>query len=130
MDRQNYNRNGSFNPNTSFKGNYYPDNFRIGAVYDVALNISVYASYSTGEDPPGSNLFLTNKGDFNGLSHSHKEEVGIKIDPWKGRFISTFALYNIERNHILANIDRNTLSDAGSQFSRGFEWEGAAWMLP
>ncbi|QNT78393.1 TonB-dependent receptor [Entomobacter blattae] len=124
LDRQNFNRDGRFNEATSFKGNYFPANFRLGAVYDVMPYVSTYASFSTGEDPPGSNLFLANKGDFEGLSHSYQEEIGIKADPWRGVFVTSLSFYNIDRTKILTTIDRNTVTTGGSQLSRGVEWQG------
>lgn len=54
LDRQNYNQNGQFASGSSFKGHYNPNNFRIGPVYDLTKNVSLYGVYTTGEDPPGS----------------------------------------------------------------------------
>lgn len=124
LDRQNYNQNGSYNASTSFKGNYNPNNFRIGPVFDITKNISVYGIYTTGEDPPGSNIFLVNSGQFTRLSHSRQGEIGIKASAWGGRVTTTLALYDIRRTRMLVATGLDTVATAGVQTSRGLEWQG------
>lgn len=124
LDRQNYTQAGQFNAATSFKGHYNPDNFRIGPVFDITKNVSVYGVYTTGEDPPGSNLFLANRGQFTRLSHSRQGEIGVKASLWDGRFTTTLALYDIRRTRMLVSTGPDTVATAGVQKSRGVEWQG------
>nr|WP_242009978.1 TonB-dependent receptor [Acetobacter conturbans] len=124
LNRQNFNQNGSFNAATSFKGHYNPDNFRIGPVFDITKNVSVYGVYTTGEDPPGSNLFLANRGQFTRLSHSRQGEIGIKASTWEGRFTTTLAFYDIRRTRMLVATGPDSVATAGAQKSRGLEWQG------
>lgn len=124
LNRQNYNQDGSYSAATSFKGHYNPDNFRIGPVFDITKNVSVYGVYTTGEDPPGSNLFLANRGQFTRLSHSRQGEIGIKANAWDGRFTTTLAFYDIRRTRMLVATGVDTVATAGAQKSRGLEWQG------
>lgn len=124
LNRQNYRQDGSFNASTSFRGHYNPDNFRIGPVYDITKNISVYGVYTTGEDPPGSNLFTANRGQFSRLSHARQGEIGVKASALDGRFTTTLALYDIRRTRILVTTGPDTVATAGVQKSRGVEWQG------
>ncbi|AFW02433.1 outer membrane siderophore receptor [Gluconobacter oxydans] len=124
LDRQNYRQNGTFNAETSFKGTYHPANFRIGPVYDLTDNISLYGVYTTAEDPPGSNIFLVNKGQFSQLSRSRQGEIGAKGSFWKGHLTSTLSLYDIRRTRVLVATGVDTVATAGVQKSRGVEWQG------
>lgn len=124
LDRQNYNQNGQFASGSSFKGHYNPNNFRIGPVYDLTKNVSLYGVYTTGEDPPGSNLFLTNKGQFSRLSRARQGEIGVKASLWQGRFTTTLAFYDIRRTRVLVTTGPDTVATAGVQKSRGLEWQG------
>lgn len=124
LDRQNYNQNGQFAASSSFKGHYNPNNFRIGPVYDLTKNVSLYGVYTTSEDPPGSNLFLANKGQFERLSHTRQGEIGVKAALWHGRFTTSLALYDIRRTRILVTTGPDTVATAGVQKSRGLEWQG------
>ncbi|NVN02276.1 MULTISPECIES: TonB-dependent receptor [Asaia] len=128
LDRQNYNQNGQFNAATSFKGHYNPANFRIGPVYDILPNVSLYGVYTTAEDPPGSNLFLANKGQFSRLSHSRQGEIGVKASALSGRLVTTLSLFDIRRTRVLVQTGQDSVSTAGSQHSRGVEGQ-ADWRL-
>lgn len=124
LTRENFNLNGSFNAATSFNRTYKPFNWRAGLVYDLTSNITAYASYSTGKDPVGNNIFLVNAGENFGLSSSRQFEGGVKADLMNGRGSFTFAAYDIKRKDILTLVGPDTLSNIGSQTSRGFEISG------
>ncbi|QDH17764.1 TonB-dependent receptor [Swingsia samuiensis] len=123
LNRQNYRQNGSFNTITSFKGYYNPVNFRVGTVYDLTKEMSLYGVYTTAEDPPGANIFLANKGQFTRLSHSNQEEIGLKGLFFHQKLLSTLSLYNIRRSQILEATGVDAVSTAGRQKSRGVEWD-------
>ncbi|GBQ13953.1 TonB-dependent receptor [Swaminathania salitolerans] len=124
LDRQNYKQNGAYDSATSFKGHYTPGNFRIGPVYDLLPNLSLYGVYTTAEDPPGSNLFLANRGQFTRLSRTRQGEIGIKGHTLSGRLVSTLAFFDIRRRHILVQTGQDAVSTAGTQNARGVEWSG------
>jgi iron complex outermembrane receptor protein len=87
----------------------------------LAPTVTTYASYSTGKDPVGNNIFLVNAGEDFGLSSSRQFEAGIKADLMGGRGSLTAAAYDIKRDNILTLVDTDTLSNIGSQSSQGFE---------
>ncbi|GBD56113.1 TonB-dependent receptor [Gluconobacter wancherniae] len=124
LNRQNFNQNDSFSAASSFKGHYNPSNFRIGPVYDLTDNISLYGVYTTAEDPPGSNLFTANRGQFTRLSTSRQGEIGLKATALGGRATTTLSLFDIRRAHVLVSTGPDTVATAGSQKSRGVEWQG------
>jgi iron complex outermembrane receptor protein len=124
LTRENFNLDGSFNAGTSFTRTYKPVNWRAGLVYDLTPGITAYASYSTGKDPVGNNIFLVNAGENFGLSSSRQFEGGIKAELFGGRGSLTAAAYDIKRENILTLVDTDTLSNIGSQTSKGFEVSG------
>ncbi len=58
LTRENFNLDGSFAAGSSFRRVYKPFNWRAGLVYDLTPAVTAYASYSTGQDPVGANIFL------------------------------------------------------------------------
>ncbi len=130
LTRENYNVNGSFNAGTSFNRTYKLFNWRAGLVYDLTRNITVYASYSTGKDPVGSNIFLVNAGQNFGLSSSRQFEAGLKADLMNGRGSFTLAAYDIKRKNILTQVALDVVSNVGSQKSRGIEASGQVRITP
>lgn len=124
LTRENFNLDGSFYAATSFTRTYKPFNWRAGLVYDLTRNVTAYASYSTGKDPVGNNIFLVNAGENFGLSSSRQFEGGIKAELPGGRGSLTAAVYDIKRRNILTLVGTDTLSNIGSQTSRGFELSG------
>lgn len=119
--RDNYRQDGSFNAATSFRSTYHPFNYRVGLVYDVSRDVSLYTQFTTAQDPPGSDIFLANRGQVNGLSSSQQEEIGLKMDYLDGRGAATAAVYNIERSNILTSTSNNTVANVGSQHAFGTE---------
>lgn len=124
LTRENFNLDGSFNAATSFKRTHKPFNWRAGLVYDVTPAVTVYTSYSTGKDPVGNNIFLVNAGEDFGLSSSRQFEAGLKADLLGGRGSVTAAVYDIKRKDMLTLVSTDTLSNIGSQTSKGFEVSG------
>lgn len=124
LTRENYNLDGSFNAVTSFTRTYEPFNWRAGIVYDLTPNVTAYASFSTGKDPVGNNIFLVNAGENFGLSSSRQFEAGLKAELFDGRGSLTAAAYDIKRENILTLVGTDTLSNIGSQTSQGFELSG------
>jgi iron complex outermembrane receptor protein len=124
LTRENYGPAGDFQAASSFTRTYKPFNWRAGLVYDVAPNVTAYASYSTGKDPVGSNIFLVNAGENYGLASSRQLEAGLKADLLDGRGSVTLAAYAIKRSDILTQVAVDTVSNVGSQKSRGIELSG------
>lgn len=124
LTRENFNLDGSFNAASSFERTYKPFNWRAGLVYDVTPNLTAYASYSTGKDSVGNNIFLVNADENFGLSSSRQFEAGIKAELPDRRGSLTAAVYDIKREDILTLVAVDTLGNIGNQTSRGFEFSG------
>ena len=121
LNRQNYDQAGVINRATSFDETFNPTNFRVGVVYDVVPQASLYAQYTTAQDPPGADIFLANAGQIQGLTHSSQEEAGVKAQAWHDRLEATLAVYAIDRKNILIATSEDSVADVGSQNSRGVE---------
>lgn len=124
LDRKNFNANGSFNAGSSFSRTYQPFTYRVGVVYDIAPNVTPYASFTTGQDPVGSNIFLVNAGENFSLGKSRQYEAGVKASTPGDRASMTFAVYDIRRKNILQAISPDVVVPVGSESSRGFEATG------
>ena len=93
-------------------------------VLSLTPGITTYASYSTGKDPVGNNIFLVNVGENFGLSSSRQFEARMKAELPGSRGSLTAAVYDIKRKNILTLVSTDTLSNIGSQTSRGFKISG------
>ncbi len=126
LDRRNFSTAGVYNPTTSFSDTYFPDNYRAALLYTFTPRLSAYASYTTAQDPPDSNVFLANAGQITGLSGAEQEEIGAKAIVFNGRADATVALYDIHRSNILVSTGEETVANVGSQHSSGIELSGDA----
>ncbi|CAN7445828.1 TonB-dependent receptor [Phenylobacterium sp. LjRoot225] len=124
LDRKNFNADGSFNAGSSFSRTFQPVTYRLGLVYDINPYITPYASYTTGQDPVGSNIFIVNAGQNFALGKSRQYEVGVKANTPGNRASMTLAAYDIRRNDVLQAISQEEVVPVGSQRSRGFEFSG------
>lgn len=98
---------------------------RLGLVYDLTSNVSLYTQYSTSAEPPGDTLTsasISQVGDFD-LSTGRQVEVGSKFDFLDGRGSATAAAYRIVRKDISvpSSTVPNTTEQAGQQTSTGIE---------
>ena len=98
---------------------------RLGLVYDLTSNISLYIQYSTSAEPPGGTLTsasISQVGNFD-LSTGRQVEVGSKFDFLDGRGSATAAAYRIVRKDISvpSSTVPNTTEQAGQQTSTGIE---------
>ncbi|KAB7770855.1 TonB-dependent receptor [Xanthomonas maliensis] len=121
LDRRNFDADDQFQAASSFSRRYRPDNLRIGLVYALSPSLTPYLSYTTGSDPPGSNILLVNAGEDFGLSSARQYEAGIKVAGSDQRASATLALYDIRRDDILTLTGQDVVSNVGVQRSRGLE---------
>lgn len=94
---------------------------RLGALYKLTPQLSLYANHATSFVPniassPTQGAFAPTKG--------RSMEVGskFKVD---GRISGTFALFDIEKNNIVVNLDDDTAQAIGKARSRGAELDVA-----
>ncbi|QXH58744.1 TonB-dependent receptor [Pseudomonas maumuensis] len=107
---------------------------RLGLVYDLTSNISLYTQYSTSAEPPGGSLTgasIGQVGDFD-LSTGRQVEVGSKFDFLDGRGSATAAAYRIVRKNISvpSSTVPNTTEQAGQQTSTGIELAASFKVTP
>ncbi|WP_394763937.1 TonB-dependent receptor [Phenylobacterium sp.] len=121
LDRKNFNANGSFNAGSSFARSYHPATYRVGVVYDVNEYVTPYVSYTTGQDPVGSNIFLVNAGENFSLGKSRQFEAGVKASAPQNRASATLAVFDIRRDNVLTSISPDVAVPIGSESSKGFE---------
>ncbi len=97
--------------------------WRVGSVYDIQPELSVYAQYSEAADPVGGLLMLSpSNADFD-MSRGKQVEVGVKQGFWNGRGEWTLAAYHIRKSNLLtrAPADPSLRVQVGEQSSRGLE---------
>ncbi|MFW9265702.1 TonB-dependent receptor [Pseudomonas sp. NR3] len=107
---------------------------RVGLVYDLTSNVSLYTQYSTSAEPPGGTLTsasIAQVGDFD-LSTGRQVEVGSKFDFLDGRGSATAAAYRIVRKNISvpSSTIPNTTEQAGQQTSTGIELAASFKVTP
>lgn len=107
---------------------------RLGLVYDLTSNISLYTQYSTSAEPPGGSLTgasISQVGDFD-LNTGRQVEVGSKFDFLDGRGSATAAAYRIVRKNISvpSSTVPNTTEQAGQQTSTGIELAASFKVTP
>lgn len=98
--------------------------FRVGGVYDVTKNISIYAGYSESYQPQDG--LLLNGGNAPALA-AQSIEAGIKSTVLQDSLYSTLAVYRTTREHVLEGNPNDpsgiTVIPVGTVRVEGVEWE-------
>jgi iron complex outermembrane receptor protein len=102
----------------------------VGVVYDLNPYVTPYLSFTTGKDPAGTDIFTVNAGQNFGLSSSRQFEGGVKASLPDNRASVTAAVFDIKRNNVLTQIALDTVSNIGSQTSKGVEVSGDVQVTP
>jgi iron complex outermembrane recepter protein len=115
----------------SFDRNFNAFSWRVGAVYELAPTMNIYAQMSSGADPLGSDIFLVNSNQNFDLAKSQQWEAGVKSRFMDGKAEMTVAIYHIERQNILIqDTNSSVVGGEGGQRSTGFEFEGTLLVTP
>ena len=107
---------------------------RLGLVYDLTANVSLYSQFSTSAEPPGGTLTsasMAQVGDFE-LSTGRQVEVGSKFEFLDDRGSATAAAYRIVRKNISVPSSTlpNVTEQAGQQTSTGIELAASLKITP
>jgi iron complex outermembrane receptor protein len=108
---------------TRFGASYRATSGRIGAVYDLTPQSSVYAQYTNATLPVNSLFLLSASNAAFPMSRGRQAEVGFKQSLPAANLEWTAAAYRIELGNVLSrdpNNPANTVNN-GSQSSRGIE---------
>lgn len=97
--------------------------WRLGTVYAITPDLSVYGQYSKAAAPVSSMLFMSKANSKFKLSTGRQIEAGIKQVFWDKRGEWTLALYDIRKNDLLTRDPANpsVSVQVGQQSSRGIE---------
>jgi iron complex outermembrane receptor protein len=88
-------------------------------------NVSLYANYIEGLSKGGTvtDVSAPNYNEVFAPYKSKQAEIGLKWD--SGRFLNTFALFQITKPSMIQNAVTRVYSDDGEQRNRGLEWTTA-----
>ena len=110
--------------NTHQKQTDLPISPRVGIVYKPVSSVSLYGSYVRSFIPtsPGA---ISEAGKQFSPEHDHQWEGGVKFEPGSGRMTITAALFQIEKNDVLAPDPNNSIFSVqnGQVRSKGFEFQ-------
>ncbi len=118
----------NLNTFSAFGTRYHSTSGRLGAVYDVANNSTLYAQYTNATIPVGTLFLLSAAQAPFPLSSGKQVEVGFKQSLPEQRLDWTAALYRIGLDNVLSRdqTNPNVTVNNGRQSSRGVELS-AAW---
>ncbi|WP_125560844.1 TonB-dependent receptor [Pseudoalteromonas rubra] len=119
--RDNYDVSGNFLADESFARTFTPLAYQLGSTYQFSDALSVYAHWSTGHDPVGSNIYLVNANENFDFTDIRQYEVGIKtlLNTWQSEL--TLAWYDITRRNILLLTSHDTVGNSGTHVAHGLE---------
>jgi TonB-dependent siderophore receptor len=101
-----------------------------GVVFTPSVNLSVYGQAGRSYAPPSPRLVDEANPAGREPERSTQYEIGVKKQFRAGKLLTTFAVYDLERENIPIRDPNAFTQQSGSQRSRGFEFELAAEPLP
>lgn len=107
----------------AFDRSYSNTGWRLGTVYQLQPELSLYAQVSQAADPVGDLLMLSPANAAFDSSRGRQVEVGLKQSFWQGRGDWTLAAYSITKNDLLTRDPANPALrvQVGERSSRGVE---------
>ena len=102
----------------------FPVNPRAGLVYQPASWVSIYGSYLQSFIPTSPSAVNSSGKQFS-PERDHQWEAGVKFAPGAGRMSATIALFQIQKNNVLAPDPSNPIFSVqnGQERSKGVEFE-------
>lgn len=107
----------------AFDRNYSSTGYRLGTVYDINPDLTVYAQYSQAADPVSGLLMLSPANSQFEMAKGRQVEIGLKQGFWQSKGEWTLAAYHIKKSNLLSR-DPNDPSrrvQVGEVSSRGLE---------
>lgn len=124
LKRENFNSEGELESN-GFSRKYDWVSWRIGSVYKVNDELSVYGQLSSAKDPINSNIFLVNNNQNFDLTSAKQWEVGAKTSWLDGNAETTVAYFDIKRDDIFERFSLDSITSVGGRQSNGVEISSA-----
>jgi len=114
--------------NARFGSSYRSTSGRLGAVYDITPQSSIYAQYTNATLPVNSLFLLSASNAAFPMSRGKQAEVGFKQSLPEAKLEWTAAVYKIELDNVLSRDPANAANTVnnGRQSSRGLELS-AVW---
>ncbi|GBD47979.1 TonB-dependent receptor [Methylopila sp. Yamaguchi] len=108
---------------THFGNDYSSTTWRLGTVYDLTPEVSLFAQYTTAITP-ASALVLSNATRAGlDLTTGKSIEAGVKTSLLGGRLVATASVYQIEQHDIVRTYAGGRTEQGGDQRSRGVEFD-------
>lgn len=97
--------------------------WRIGTVYDVQPDTTIYAQYATAADPVSGLLMLSPANGAFDMAKGRQIEVGLKQSFWQARGEWTLSAYHLSKSNLLTRdaLNPSLRVQVGKQSSRGVE---------
>lgn len=107
----------------AFSRDYSSVGWRVGMVYAITADLSVYAQYAEAADPVGALLMLGPADSAFDMAKGRQTEIGLKQRFWQGAGEWTLAAYRIRKSDLVTRdpADPSVNLQIGSQSSRGVE---------
>lgn len=107
----------------AFKRSYANTGWRLGTVYRLSPDVSLYAQASKAADPVSGLLMLSAANSVFDVSTGKQVEVGVKQSFWDGKGDWTLAAYSITKNNLLTRDPANPALrvQVGERSSKGIE---------
>jgi len=123
FDHADVSRSDLINSANDFSQSYSNLGWRLGSVYAITPDLSVYGQYTKAAAPVSGLLMLTQSNSRFALSTGRQVEVGVKQVFWNKRGQWTLALYDIRKNNLVTRDPANASQSiqVGQQSSRGVE---------
>jgi iron complex outermembrane recepter protein len=104
-----------------------PESWRVGLLYDIKDDFTVYGSLSNATDPAGSVGNMSAAAQQMELMQGEQIEIGAKREFADGRGQWTVALYDIVKNNLQVSVpdQPGVTQQVGQQSSQGIEVSGA-----
>ncbi len=107
----------------AFERRYSHGGWRLGSVYQLQPDLSLYAQASQAADPGSGLLLLSAANSHFDASRGRQIEAGLKQSFWQGRGHWSLAAYAIRKNHLVTRdaSDPARRLQVGRRSSRGIE---------
>lgn len=123
QDRATFSRRDLIDNASSFDKNFDSRSWRLGTVFALTPDTSLYAQFSTGTDPVGSLITTSARQKDFDISRGQQIEIGSKQSFWQQKGEWTLAFYDITKKDLLTRAvnDPSKTVQIGQQSSQGLE---------